>query len=237
MPPRLLPIVVHILAEDKGLGGPAFQVGADLVRLGVHPALDVADLVKGAAVEHALVVDQPAGVVLVEEVAHGQDVLAGVGLVAAAPDQDGGVVFVPLEHGAGAVHHAVPPFRQAARHVPGGFHRAHLLPGAVALQVGLVDHIDAVLVAQLVPEGLVGVVAGAHRVDVVAAEGLHGAVHILGADGAAGGGVPLVAVDAVEDDPLPVQLHHAVPQAQSGGSRSDRAPSPGRRRRRPAESK
>src|SRR5699024_4302792 len=65
------------------------------------------------------------------------------------------------------------------------------------------------------PEGLVGVVAGAHRVDVVAAGGLDGAVHILGADGAAGGGVPLMAVDAVEDDPLPVQLHHALPQPKA----------------------
>src|SRR5699024_11085588 len=105
-PAQAVAHIVHIFAEDEGLGGTAFEVGADLLGLGVHPAFHVADPVKGAAVEHPFVVDQPAGVVLAEELAHGQDVLAGVGLVAAAPDQDGGVVFVPLEHRAGPVHHA-----------------------------------------------------------------------------------------------------------------------------------
>ena len=56
----------------------------------------------------------------------------------------------------------------------------------------------------------VGVVAGAHGVDVVLFEHGHGGVHVVGADGAAPVGVPLVAVDAVEHDPFPVQAHNAV---------------------------
>src|SRR5699024_6534193 len=129
---------------------------------------------------------------------------------AAGPDQHGSMVFVPLKHTAGPVHHTVLPFRQTARHVPAGFHSPQLLPAAVAFQIGFVDHVDAVAVTQVVPQALVGIVAGAHGVDVVAAENIHGGVHILGTDGTAFFGVPLVAVYAVEHHPLPVQAHDAV---------------------------
>ena len=120
------------------------------------------------------------------------------------------MVFVAFQHAAGTVHHTVFPFRQAARHIPAGFDRAQLLPAAVAFEVRLVDHVDTVPVTQVVPQALVGVVAGAHGVDVVLFEHGHSGVHVVGADGAAPVGVPLVAVDAVEHDTFPVQAHDAV---------------------------
>ena len=149
-------------------------------------------------------------VVVVEELRHGENILARVALIAAGPDQDGGVVLVAFKHAAGAVHDAVLPLGQAAGHVPARLHRAELLPAAVAFKVRLVDHVDAVPVTQVVPQALVGVVAGAHGVDVVLFEHGHGGVHVVGADGAAPVGVPLVAVDAVEHDTFPVQAHDAV---------------------------
>src|SRR5699024_1933064 len=67
--------IVHILAEDEGLGRFGFQIVPDLPGSGVHAALHIADTVKGAVVEHTLVVYQPPGVLGVEIVAHGLDVL------------------------------------------------------------------------------------------------------------------------------------------------------------------
>ena len=74
----------------------------------------------------------------------------------------------------------------------------------MAFQVGLVDHVDAVLVTQVIPQTLVGIVAGAHGIDVVFLEHSHGGVHVVRINGAALFGVPLVAVDAVEHDALAV---------------------------------
>ena len=208
--------VVHVLAQDERLFRPAFEIGADVLGFGVHAALDVGrGLPCGVAAEqprrrHALIVHQAAGVVFPEKAAHGQDVFARKALVAAAPQQHRRVVFVALEHRARAVQHAGPPFGAATGQVVGQRVAAAVLPAAVGLQVGLVDHIHAVFVAQVVPRRLVGVVAGAHGVDVVAAEGLHRFDHVGHADGAAVLGVPLVPVDAVEKDPAAVQAHDAV---------------------------
>ena len=181
-----------------------FEILANFPRLGVHPAFHVADGVERAAVEHTLIMHEASRVVVVEELRHGENILARVALIAAGPDQDGGVVLVAFKHAAGAVHDAVLPLGQTAGHVPARLHRAELLPAAVAFEVRLVDHVDAVPVTQVVPQALVGVVAGAHGVDVVLFEHGHGGVHIVGADGAAPVGVPLVAVDAVEHDALAV---------------------------------
>ena len=125
------------------------------------------------------------------------------------------IVLVPLEHAPGPVHHALPPLRQAPGHVPGRVYAVPLLPGPVALQIGLVHHVDPVLIAQLVPRRLVGVVAGAHRVDVVAEEHHHGRVHVRLTDGPAGLRAPLVAVHPPEHQPLPVEQDHAVPYLQA----------------------
>ena len=114
------------------------------------------------------------------------------------------MVLVAFKHAAGAVHDAVLPLGQAAGHVPARLHRAELLPAAVAFEVRLVDHVDTVLVTQVIPQALVGVVAGAHGVDVVLFEHGHGGVHVVRINGAALFGVPLVAVDAVEHDALAV---------------------------------
>ena len=117
------------------------------------------------------------------------------------------MVLVPLKHAPGPVHHARAPLRQAPGHVPGGLNAVPLLPGPVALQVGLVHDVDAVSVAQAVPGGLVGVVAGAHGIDVIPAKDVHSGGHIRHADGPARVRVPLVAVDAAKDDALPVEQH------------------------------
>ena len=208
--PQAVAHIVHVFAENKRLGGVGLQVRPDIPGLFVHAAFHIADNVKFPVMEYAFVMDQPPGVLFVEEVAHGQNVLTGITLVAAGPDEHRRMVFVPFKHIAGPVHHAVFPLRFAARHVPLRVDPVQPLPAAVAFQVGFIDHINAVAVTQIIPQALVGIMAGAHSVDVVAQEHLHGGIHILRTDGAAFFGVPFVAVDAVKDNALPVQAHDAV---------------------------
>ena len=192
--------VVHILAEDKRLLGVGVQIFPDGGGAGVHPAFHIADVVKRAAVEHALVMHKAAGIIFPEKRRHRADILAGIALVAAGPDQHRRVVFVALKHAARAIDHAVPPFGQAAGDIPARLHHTQLLPAAVAFKVGFVYHVDAVFIAEVIPPALVGVVAGTHGIDVVALKYGHGSVHIALVNGAALLGIPLMAVDTVEDD-------------------------------------
>ena len=192
--------VVHILTEDKRLLRVGVQILPDGGGAGVHPAFHIADVVKCAALEHALIMHKAAGIIFPEKRRHRADILAGIALVAAGPDQHCRVVFVALKHAARAIDHAVPPFRQAAGDIPAWLHHAQLLPAAVAFKVRLVNHIDAVFIAEVIPPALVGVVAGTHSVDVVALKDGHRSVHIALINGAALLGIPLMAVDTVEDD-------------------------------------
>ena len=125
------------------------------------------------------------------------------------------MIFVSFKHGAGAVHRAVPPLRQAPWDVPAGLRLPQLLPGSVALQICLVHHIDAVPVAQVVPGGLIGVMAGADRIDIVPAEHGHCGLHVLLTDSAAPVRAPLVSVHAVEQQTLSVEQHNPVLQLEA----------------------
>ena len=80
----------------------------------------------------------------------------------------------------------------------------------MALQVGLVHHIDAVPVAQVIPCGLIGVVAGAHSVDSAPLKSVYRSLHVRRADGPSSVRVPLVAVDPVEHQPFPIEEHQAI---------------------------
>ena len=122
------------------------------------------------------------------------------------------MVLIPLEHGFCPVQHTIQPLRQAGRDVPGGVDDGVFLPGTVGFHVGFVHHVDAVAVAHVVPFGAVGIVGGAHGVDVVAFEGSHGLFHIGKGDGPAGMGIPFVAVDAVEHQPVSVEVEYLLPQ-------------------------
>ena len=74
----------------------------------------------------------------------------------------------------------------------------------MALHVGLGQHIDAVLVAEVVEVGVVGIVRGAHGVDVQTLHSYHIVQHLLLRDGAASEPAVVVAVDAMQDDALAV---------------------------------
>ena len=181
----------------------------------------------GFAVDHTpgpvntLVMHQTAGVFTAEEIGHSHNVGAAEGFIAAGPEQNGNVVFIPLEHGFGPVQNAFSPFGDAAGNIPGGIHGHALLPGAVGLQIGFIHHIDAVFVAQVIPFGAVGIVAGADGIDVVCFENCHGSFHIGKADAPAGMGIPFMAVDTVDHEAFAVEIHDLIrahfDTAEAGG--------------------
>ena len=201
---------MHVLAQKIRLLRIILQVCPHLFGRCIHTAFHIADFIKLPVPEHALIMNHPGRVLFMEIPAHGQDTGSGIGFIAAGPPQDAGMVLIPLQHGRSPVHHTGLPLRQASRNVPGWFTSAHFLPGSMAFQVCLIHDIDSVFIAKPVPEALVRIMAGAHRIDVVALEDFDVTAHILGRDGAAPSGIPLMAVHAIDDDAFTVHQHDLI---------------------------
>ena len=125
------------------------------------------------------------------------------------------MVLVALDHADGAVHVGVGPVRVLGQ---GLLAVAH----AVALDVGLVDQVEAVAVAQVIPGRLVRIMAGAHGVDVVLLHHQDVLDHALDRDRLAAVGIDLVAVDALEEDALAVDEQVAVPDLDLAEADVDR---------------
>ena len=202
---------VAVLAHDKGLFRVLCQKLFDVCHRGIHLAFHIGGGGVFPVPENTLVVHKASGVGAAEVFAHLPQGLAAVALVAARPDEDGRVVFVPFQHRFGASKHIFPPLRAGTGQRP--FVRAvrtQLLPCAVGLQIRLPDDVQAVFIAELQKIRVIRVVAGAHGVDVVGLEVLYIPQHLFPADRAPGAAAPLVAVDALEHDALAVQKHLAV---------------------------
>ena len=117
----------------------------DLVHAGVHGAADVRGSRPGPP---TLVMYRPGRVLGPHIPSHGQVGWAIPRLIAQGPDADAGEILVPVHHAHDSVHHGRQPQR-----VVGGHGRIILQPWveAVRLQIGLVQEVDAVLGAQLIP--------------------------------------------------------------------------------------
>ena len=143
-----------------------------------------------ARAHRAFVVQGAAGVVAADPGGHGVVVLAVAGFVSEGPHNDAGVVFRAFDHVFGTVHKCVVPTRVAAqRRVVG-----------VGLDIGLVDHVQAVLIAQRVPARVVGVVGVAHGVEVVLLHQPDVLDHVFAREGFGACLVVFVAVHAADHD-------------------------------------
>ena len=109
------------------------------------------------------------------------------------------MVLVALDHALGAVEVGGLPLGVDAEQLDGA--------AAVGLEVGLVDDVEAVAVAQGVEARVVRVVGGADGVDVVALHHGDVACHRLERDRVAEVGVRVVAVDASEQDGPAIHQH------------------------------
>ena len=75
---------------------------------------------------------------------------------------------------------------------------------AVALLVGFSGHVDTVFVAQVVPNGIIGIVAGAYGIDVQALHNLDILNHALTRNNIATVGIEFVAVGTLDEHGLAV---------------------------------
>ena len=122
------------------------------------------------------------------------------------------MIFIPLIHGIYPIQHHGIPLRPIARH--DGLHRQDSsrsgIPGAVRFQIALVDHVQTQSVAQVINPGIVRIVAGADRVDVVLFHGHQILPKLRLVWHTARARAEFMTVYALEHNALPVQLHQAV---------------------------
>ena len=176
---------------------------------GIHLAAHVVGTPK--RVDGALVVDGQVGA-RADELVHGVGVAAAARLVAQAPHDHARVGLVALEQALGAVEVARLPARVVREAVLTRGELAH--QGAVRLEVGLVDHIDAQLVAELEQVRVGRVVRRADGVDVVLLAEAHVALDLRRPHRVAGPRGRVVVVDAVQLDGAAV--HEEAPPVHAG---------------------
>ena len=124
-------------------------------------------------------------------------------LVAQTPGDDAGMVFEQM----GVVAVAFEVYLLVAGHLG---ERLGIIAHAVTLDVGFGHHIETVLVAKVVPAGIVGIVAGAHGVHVELLHHLDVLNHALHTDAVAAVGVEFVAVRTLDEHGLSVHEKLAV---------------------------
>ena len=115
-------------------------------------------------------------------------------LVAQRPHDHARVVLVALDHTHAALHKSAQP---------GGVVRQFVIQ-RVAFDIGFIDHIHAIAVAQIVPASVVGIVAGADGVDIKLFHQFDIGEHGLFVDHLAAFVVVIVAVDAFDQHRLAV---------------------------------
>lgn len=142
-----------------------------------------------------------------DQLVHGVRVAAAARLVAQAPHDHAGVGLVALQKALGTVEVARLPADVVREAVLARRELAH--QGAVGLEVRLVDHVDAQLVAELEEVGVGRVVRRADGVDVVLPAEAYVPLDLRGRHHVARRGARVVMVDAMELDRAPV--HEEAP--------------------------
>ena len=152
-------------------------------RAGIHQADDI-----GIAVVDGSLVGHRAGFVAVFHPVVGVfKVDAVAALVAHRPHDDRGMVLVAFKHVAAALPYHLLVFRVFGKAL-------FAIALGMRLAVGLVPNVESITVAEFIPIGVVGIMAGAYRIDVHLLHQGDVALHRLAADDVARVGVMLVAV-------------------------------------------
>ena len=191
---------VGILAEDEGTRVALVHMAAQGPDAGIHGAVNVAL----GIVATPFVLHGTGGVGGMGQVIEGLEMTAITALVAHAPGDDGGEVAVACYHAFHALAEGQLPLRLVGQRTPGMvFH-------AVTLDVGFVHQVEAVLRAEFVPGGIVGIVAVAYGIQVVLLHQADICQHGGHIDGASLVGVVLVTVHATKQHRLSVDELHTV---------------------------
>ena len=202
-----------VFALDERFVGIPVQIALAGVIVPIHRAGDVGVVV--AVVGGLLVLDRTRGVERLDPVVAPFEVGAVAGFVARAPDDDRRVVEIP-------VYHALVPVEVSLGKVgiPGQILRLVVVEVAVRLDVGLVDDVESVAVAEIVPDGGVGVVTRADGIDVEAFHLADVADHLLAGHVITRVGLHFVPVDAFDEDRFAVDQQ--LPAADLDLAESDR---------------
>ena len=143
------------------------------------------------------ILNRARGVLRLHQVVSRREIGTIAGLVAQRPDDDTGVIAgaldvpeIALQVGQGIVF----PDCQGL----------FLVSHSVALQIRLAEHIDSILIAQLVPQIGIGIVAGSYRIDIELLHKRDVLNHTLPGDYIASVGVQFVAVGTLDKHRLPV---------------------------------
>ena len=190
---------VRVLAEHERLLRRVLHIVLAAGRRRVHRTHDVGVV----AVHRALVLNRTRRVDRLHRRALGREVLAVARLVAKRPDENRRMVAVGLDHPRTTFDMAL----QVVLPV-----RKRLFPVAVAmrLDVRLADDHDALAVAKVVPRRIVRIMTGAHGIHVERLEDLNVLLHASLRDGVTALRLHLVAIRALEQHPLAVQVEDRV---------------------------
>ena len=167
---------------------------------GVHLAAHIVG--DALAVDDAFVMHRDGGVGFQPGI-HGIGVVIAAGLVAQAPQNDAGPVFIPVVQMLNPFHIPGQPGFVRGNAVRGG--RELVGEGAVGFQIVFVYDIDAVFVAQLDEQRIRGIVGGADGVDVVAFAKQNIPLNFVRGQAVAAGGAGIVVIDAPQLQLLAVQ--------------------------------
>ncbi len=208
---------VSILAADKGLIPVRREEIPDLLRRRVHSALHVGGFIISPVIVDPLVMNRTFIVQLAEFLRHLIDHPAAVRFIPAGPDQNRRMVFIPLVTGYHPVQHISKPFRfiSGQRRILPGLSLQDRIPASVGFQIVFRDHIEPVSVTEFIERGTVGVVAGAHCVDIMSFHGQNVRQRILVRDHPSAFTAKFMPVHPLEHDPLSVQIHDAVPDLKT----------------------
>ena len=119
------------------------------------------------------------------------------------------MVFIPLVKRLDTAHASVFPLRQAARQRRAARGRAALC--AVGLQVIFIDEIQPIFIADVIPGRMIGVVGGAHGVDVVRLHHQSIRNHFLPRERSPAPAGKLVPIHTLEHQPAAVEQQNSAP--------------------------
>ena len=120
------------------------------------------------------------------------------------------MVFKHLKIRPGPVQNGSLPLWEAPRYIPGWLHHAHFLPRTMGLQVCLRHHVNAVLITEVIPGDLVGVMAGTDCIDMVPFHARHIPGCLFPGDAPPIFCAPLMAVHAIDHQAPAIEANHLI---------------------------
>ncbi len=204
-----------IFAADKRLVPMLNQELLDIFHMAVHLAFHIAGTIVTTIMEQPLIMHQSGWVSLMEILMKFEYGFAAIGLVATGPNQDGRMVLVPLQHIFSPAEHSLLPLWMAVRQsVLINEVTAVPHPAAVGLQIGFINHVDAINIAQLIDAAAIWIMAAAYSIDIMLLHGNDILLDDLAVAGTAAVAVKLMAVYALKDNTLAVKLHNVAIHAE-----------------------